>query len=105
MRHTGTLAFNYNQTWNCYTLNVNLNGRLQSKTLYPNYEDAPGYGVWGINTTHTFNVSKWLNVMPSVGVENIFNKKDDRIDHDNIRHALYSPGRMFVVGLKLNFKG
>ena len=105
VRHTGTLAFNYNQTWNRYTLNVNLNGRLQSKTLYPNYEDAPGYGVWGINTTHTFNVSKWLNVMPSVGVENIFNKKDDRIDHDNIRHALYSPGRMFVVGLKLNFKG
>ena len=28
VRHTGTLAFNYNQTWNRYTLNVNLNGRL-----------------------------------------------------------------------------
>ena len=105
VRHTGTVAANYNRTWNRYTLNVNLNGRLQSKTLYPDYEDAPGYGVWGINTTHTFNVSKWFNVMPSVGVENIFNKKDDRIDHDNIRHALYSPGRMFVVGLKINFKG
>ncbi|MDO4510958.1 MAG: TonB-dependent receptor [Bacteroidales bacterium] len=105
VRHSGTLALNYNQTWQRYTLNLNLNGRVQSKTYYPDYEDAPGYGIWSLNSTHTFDVSRHLSIMPSLGVENIFNKKDTRIDHDTIRHALYSPGRMLVVGLKLHFKG
>ena len=43
IRHTATIAANYHHVWGKYGLDVNLNGRLQSKTYYPGYEDAPGY--------------------------------------------------------------
>ena len=82
-------------------LSANVNGRLQSKTYYAAYEDAPGYGVWNINTTHTFSLARHLTVEPSLGIDNIFNKTDNRIDSSLRRYALYSPGRMLVAGLKI----
>ncbi len=103
-KNSGTAALNYRHTWGgFYTLNANVNGRFQSRTYYPDYEDAPGYGVVNVNTTHTFKIGRMLDLIPSIGVDNIFNKVDDRISTTNIRHALYSPGRMLVVGLKINF--
>ena len=104
IRHAATIAANYHHTWGKYALNVNLNGRLQSKTYYTgNYEDAPGFGVWNLNTTHTINISKWLLFKPSIGVDNIFNKVDRRIDSSTRKYALYSPGRMLVIGGILKF--
>ena len=104
IRHAATIATNYHHTWGHYGLNVNLNGRLQSKTYYPTYENAPGYGVWNLNTTHTLDFVKWALIEPSVGIDNIFDRVDRRIDSANRKFALYSPGRMLVVGLKLKFK-
>ena len=104
MRHAATVAANYHHAWGRYGLNVNLNGRLQSKTYYPGYEDAPGYGIWNLHTTHSFDVAKWFFLEPAIGVDNIFNKVDDRIDSSQRKYALYSPGRMLVVGLKVRFK-
>ena len=104
IRHAATIAANYHHTWGRYGLNVNLNGRLQSKTYYPGYEDAPGYGIWNLHTTHSFDVAKWMFLEPAIGVDNIFNKVDDRIDSSQRKYALYSPGRMLVVGLKVRFK-
>ncbi len=104
MRHAATIAADYNHNWGNYTLNVNVNGRLQSKTYYPDYEDAPGYGIWNLNTTHTFSGLRHLLVEPSIGIDNIFDKVDRRIDSTNRKYALYSPGRMLVVGLKLKIK-
>ena len=104
IRHVATIAANYHHTWGRYGLNVNLNGRLQSKTYYPDYEDAPGYGVWNLHTTHSFDVAKWAFVEPSIGIDNLFDKVDRRIDSTNRKYALYSPGRMLVVGLKVKFK-
>ena len=103
-KNSVTAAANYNHTWKMYTLNVNLNGRFQSRTFYPGYEDAPGYGVINLNTTHTFNVNRMFDIIPSVGVDNLLDKTDHRIDTTTRKYALYSPGRMFVVGLKINFK-
>lgn len=103
-KNSGTVALNYTHAWKLYKLNVNLNGRFQSKTYYPSYEDAPGYGTLNLNTTHTFDVCRWCTLIPSIGVDNIFDKTDHRIDTDNRRYALYSPGRMLVVGLKVNIK-
>ena len=104
IRHAATIAANYHHAWGKYALNVNLNGRLQSKTYYTgNYEDAPGFGVWNLNTTHTINISKWLLFKPSIGVDNIFNKVDRRIDSSTRKYALYSPGRMLVIGGILKF--
>ena len=102
-RNSLTAGANYGHTWGGYTLGVNLNARFQSRTFYPAYEDAPGYGVVNLNTTHTFTVGRMFRFMPSLGIDNIFDKKDHRIDTTTRRYALYSPGRMVVVGLKVNF--
>ena len=104
IRHTATIAADYHHAWRYYKLNVNLNGRLQSKTYYPSYEDAPGYGIWNLYTTHSFDVAKWALIEPSIGIDNIFDRVDRRIDSTTRKYALYSPGRMLVVGLKVTFK-
>lgn len=104
IRNAATVAANYYHSWGNYGLNVNINGRLQSKTYYPDYEDAPGYGIWNLNTTHSFNGLKHLYLEPSIGIDNLFDKVDRRIDSTNRKYALYSPGRMLVVGLKLKIK-
>ena len=105
IRNTATVSANYHHAWrNSYALNVNINGRLQSKTYYTSYENAPGYGIWSIHTTHTFSRLRHLLLEPELGVENIFDKVDRRPDSSLRRYALYSPGRMVVVGLKLRFK-
>ena len=88
--------------WKHYTLNVNLSGRMQSKRYFPGEDDAPGYGIWNINTRHTFNFSSHLLIEPSLGVDNIFDRKDIRPYGLNV--ALLSPGRMLVGGLTLKFK-
>ena len=103
IRNAATIAANWHHAWRHYSLHVNLNGKLQSKTYYTNYENAPGFGVWNLNTTHTFNVVKWALLEPNIGIDNLFDKVDRRIDSANRKYALYSPGRMFVVGLKVKF--
>ena len=103
VRNTATIAANYHHVWGRYGLNVNLNGRLQSKTYYPDYEYAPGYGVWNIHTTHAFDCARWAFIEPSIGVDNIFDKVDRRIDSSKRKYALYTPGRMVVVGIKIKF--
>lgn len=104
IRNAATIAANYYHSWGNYGLNVNINGRLQSKTYYPDYEDAPGYGIWNLNTTHSFDGLKHLYLEPSIGIDNIFDKVDHRIDSSNRKYALYSPGRMLVIGLKVKIK-
>ena len=104
VRNAATVAANYYHNWNNYGLNVNLNARFQSKTYYPDYEDAPGYGIWNLNTSHSFTGLKHVYLEPSIGIDNIFNKVDRRIDSSSRKYALYSPGRMVVAGLKIRFK-
>ena len=103
IRHAATVAVNYHHAWRRYGLNVNLNGRLQSKTYYPDYEDAPSYGVWNLHTTHSFHVARWAYVEANIGVDNIFDRVDRRIDSSIRKYALYSPGRMLVAGLRVKF--
>ena len=104
IRHAATVSANYHHTWGRYGLNVNLNGKLQSKTYYTSYEDAPGFGLWNLHTTHTLDLVRWAVVEPSIGIDNLFNRVDRRIDSSKRKYALYTPGRMLVVGLRLKFK-
>ncbi len=108
IRHAATVAANWHHTWGCYALLINLNGKLQSKTYYTEpYENAPGFGIWNLNTIHTFKVrnEKCIvqSVEPSIGIENLFDRVDRRIDSSVRKYALYSPGRMLVVGVKIKF--
>jgi len=108
IRHAATVAANWHHAWGkTYSLNVNLNARLQSKTYYDDpYENAPGFGIWNLNTTHTFklNGKKYIvnSVQPSLGLDNLFDRVDRRIDTATRKYALYSPGRMLVAGLKIS---
>jgi outer membrane receptor for ferrienterochelin and colicins len=105
IRHAATIAANYRHSWGRYALNVNLNGRLQSTTYYTgSYDNAPGFGIWNLNTTHRFDIAKWACLEPRIGIDNIFDRVDHRIDSSTRKYALYTPGRMFVVGLKVTFK-
>lgn len=103
IKNTVTLAADYSHKWRHYALNININGRMQSKTYYSAYENAPGHGIWNVNTTHTFRYKDFMVVEPSIGVDNVFDKTDDRIDSALRKYALYSPGRMLTVGLRLKF--
>ena len=103
IRHAATIAANYHHRWGHYSLHINLNGKLQSKTYYTTYEDAPGFGMWNLHTVHTFDGLKRIILQPSIGVDNIFDRVDCRIDSANRKYALYTPGRMLVVGLKVKF--
>lgn len=99
-----TFSANYvHSWWNRYTLNVNLNGRMQGKTCYPGYEDAPGYGVWNLNTSHNVVVNRHLALEPSFGIDNIFNQVDRRVDWNDRRYANYLAGTAFVFGLRVRF--
>ena len=105
IRNTATITANYHHTWGKYGLNVNLNGRLQSKTYYTGSdEDAPGFGIWNLHTTHSFDIVRWALIEPSIGVDNLFDKVDRRIDSSTRKYALYSPGRMIVIGLKVKLR-
>ena len=108
IRNAATFAANWHQSWGWYDLHINLNGKLQSKTYYTSYEDAPGFGIWNLNTIHSFKLESLKSVVeslePSIGVENLFNRVDNRIDSSNRKYALYTPGRMLMVGLKVRFK-
>ena len=108
IRHAATVAANYHHRWGRYAMNVNLNGRLQSKTYYTGYENAPGFGIWNLHTTHTFAVGSSKSIVhslvPSIGIDNLFDRVDRRIDSSNRKYALYSPGRMLVAGLKVRFR-
>lgn len=101
VRHTGTTAANYTHYWKKYNLNVNLSGRFQSKRYHigHQYGDAPGYGVWNLTTKHTFNGFKHLNMVLGLGVQNIFNKTDNR--PYGVNYALLSPGRTVYTSLTL----
>ena len=102
LRNVATLAANYSHTWRNYRLNVNLNGRFQSRTPFPAYEDAPGFGIMNLNTTHAFQL-KALTIEPSLGIDNILDKVDRRIDTSKRRYALITPGRMVTVGLRVRY--
>lgn len=104
IRNTLTLMTNYHHAWHKYVLDINFNGRLQSKTYYPpEYENAPGFGIWNLNVIQTLQWGRGCSIQPSIGIENIFNTKDDRIDSSTLRYANFSAGRMMVVGLKIKF--
>ena len=84
---------------------VAVNGRLQSKVYYPGDADgdAPGYGIWNLHTRHTFDGFRHFILEPGIGIDNLFNKKDNRPLNHNF--TLYSPGRYIVVSMVIKLKG
>lgn len=99
-------AYNVNaqwaHSWKVYRLNVNLNGRINSKRFSKKYGYAPDYQLWDLNTRHTINLRSVI-IEPGCGIENIFNYTDDRPYNSN--YATLTPGCSFYISLSLRFKG
>lgn len=98
-------AYNINaqwaHSWKIYRLNINLNGRINSKRFSKSYGYAPDYQLWDLNTRHSFNL-KSVIIKPGCGIENLFDYTDDRPYNSN--YATLTPGRSFYISLSLKFK-
>lgn len=119
IRHAGNVSAQWTHSWGGYHLNVNLTGELRgprfSSIYSPRIGDAPGYSLWNINTTHTFELGK-LILMPTVGIENIFNYVDNRPGYRHYLndkgkgattmspYATITPGRTYYLSLSVRFK-
>ena len=79
---------------------VNVNGRIQGKRYSERYDEAPSFSLWDINTRHKFTLKDFI-LEPGVGIENIFDYRDDRPWNNNF--ATLNPGRSFFLSLNIRF--
>lgn len=101
IRHMGNVNGQWEHSWSFYRLNVNLHGHLQGERYSQTYGYAPKYQQWDLNTRHTFNLKSFI-LEPGVGIENIFDKIDDRPWNNNF--STLNPGRSVYVSLSVRFK-
>ncbi len=117
--HAAAIGAQWSHTWGRYSLGVDLDGRYNaprySTTYSPRFGDAPAYSLWDLVTTHTFTLGSVV-LTPSVGVENIFNYRDDRPAYMYYVNAsgkgasgispysTLTPGRTYFLALSIRFR-
>ncbi|MDR2894687.1 MAG: TonB-dependent receptor [Alistipes sp.] len=117
--HAGSVGAQWERMWGYYRLLVDFGGRINgprfSTTYSPRIGDAPAHSLWDLTTTHTFTLGSVV-LSPSVGVENIFNFRDERpayMHYVNASgkgattmspYATLSPGRTFFLSLGIRFR-
>lgn len=101
VKHTGRVFAGWEHTWGNYRLNIDLNGHLQSRRWSTSYGYAPGFTQFDLHTTHTFYLKK-VELIPSLGIENIFNKRDTRPWNSNF--STLHPGRCVFVSFKIRVR-
>lgn len=118
--HAASAGVQWNRSFSRrYALSVDLDGRYSaprySTTYSPRFGDAPAYSLWDIVTTHTFTLGSVV-LSPSVGIENIFNYRDDRptyMYYVNASgkgatgispYATLTPGRTLFLALSVRFR-
>lgn len=99
--HSGNVNANWGHTWGKYGLNVNLVSHLQSKRYESSQEEAPGYSLWNLTIRNSFNCFGYFIIEPSIGINNIFNYKDDR--YYGYYYSTLSPGRTIFGSLLIKF--
>ena len=118
IRHAGNFSAQWEHTWGRYRLNVNFAGQIRgarySAVYSPRIGDAPRYSLWDLNTTHTFSLGK-VTLIPSVGIENLFDYRDDRYGYLHYTtdsgadaatfspYATLTPGRTYYFSLGIRF--
>lgn len=101
VKNAANVHARWDHDWNNYHLNVNLSGHIQGERYSSTYGYAPKYQQWDLNTRHTFNLDAFI-LEPGIGIENIFNKRDDRSWNSNF--STINPGRAVYVSLAVKFK-
>ena len=100
IKNSWTLGAGWTRTWGVYTMNASLNGQIYSRRYSETYGYAPRYTLWNLNSSHAFRLKKFV-IEPGVGIENLFNWKDDRPYNSN--YATLNPGRTAYASIKLRF--
>lgn len=119
IRHAGNFSADWEHAWNKYTLHIEVNGRISGKryssTYSPRIGDAPAYSLWDLVTTHTFRLGRVI-LIPTIGVENLFDYRDDRpayLHYTNASgkaattmspYATLTPGRTYFFALGIRFR-
>lgn len=119
IRHAGNVAAQWTHAWGRYNLNVMFNGQIRGKrfssTYSPRIGDAPSYSLWDLTTTHTFNLGRVV-LVPTIGVENLFDYVDDRPGYLYYEtaagkgastmspYATLTPGRTYFFSLSIRFR-
>ena len=101
VKHTGRVFAGWEHTWGNYRLNIDLNGHLQTQRWSTSYGWAPGFTQFDLHTTHTFSL-KNVELIPGIGIENIFNTCDTRPWNSNF--STLHPGRCVMASFKLRIK-
>ena len=101
MRHAATCNAGWSKQWGIYTLNVNVFGRYQGTRWSDTYDSSPAFQTWDLTTRHVVRL-KAFTLEPGLGVENIFNYRDDR--PYNSHYATVTPGRSFFASLLVRFR-
>lgn len=101
VKNAANVHARWDHDWNSYHLNVNLSGHIQGERYSSTYGYAPKYQQWDLNTRHTFNLDAFI-LEPGIGIENIFNKRDDRPWNSNF--STINPGRAVYISLAVKFK-
>lgn len=101
VKNAANVHARWDHDWNNYHLNINLSGHIQGERYSSTYGYAPKYQQWDLNTRHTFNLDAFI-LEPGIGIENIFNKRDDRPWNSNF--STINPGRAVYVSLAVKFK-
>lgn len=101
VKHAGRVFAGWEHTWGNYRLNIDLNGHLQGRRWSTSYGYAPAFSQFDLHTTHTFYLEK-VELIPGIGIENIFNKRDTRPWNSNF--STLHPGRCVFVSFKLRVR-
>lgn len=99
--HNATLNATWKHTWKRYRLGIGVYGKYQSERFYMTDNNADGYNLWRINTSHSLLKLKHWDLTGNVGVDNIFNYIDDTPFGRN--RGTTSPGRNFYMSITAKF--
>ena len=98
VKHVGNVLVAYDHTWGRYSLNATINGHLQGERYSSTYGYADACSQWDLTTRHTFRLPHFT-LEPGIGIENIFNQRDESPWNSNF--STITPGRSFLVSLRL----
>ncbi len=99
VKHAGRVFASWEHTWGNYRLGIDLNGHIQGKRWSTSYGWAPSFEQFDLHTTHTFYLKK-VELIPGLGIENIFNKRDTRPWNSNF--STLHPGRCVFASFKVH---
>lgn len=100
VRHVGNVTVAWDKTWKRYHLNITLDGHMQGRRYSSTYGYADAVSQWNLNTSHVITL-RHCSLEPSLGVENLFNQRDEAPWNSNF--STINPGRSIVAGLRLRY--